>query len=417
MNEPLPYRMRPTTIDDVVGQEHLLGKNMLLYKLITNDNISSMLLYGTPGTGKTTIAEIIEKNTKYKFYKLNAVTAGVSDIKEIVDETQNMLFNPLGKSIVFIDEIHRFNKKQQDILLPYVESGLIILIGATTENPYFEINKALLSRLNIFKLNSLTNENIVQILHNAIKKDKYLKELNISITDDILQKLANISNGDVRFALSSLENVIMSTPLNENAEIKITDDILSNIFKEKKHLFDKNGNEHYDNISAMIKSIRGSDPNAAIVYMAKILNAGEDPMFVARRLVISAAEDIGLANPQALILATSGLEAVKNIGMPESRIILAEVVIYLANSKKSNTAYTAINRALEDIKHVDIGEIPYYLKNNYIKQENEKEGYIYPHDKEKMCNLQSYMPINITDRKYYLDKFNRDDNTYFINRD
>ena len=273
-NEPLAFRMRPKTLDDYVGQEHVLAKDKVLYRTIKADRLSSIILFGPPGCGKTSLARVISETTKYKFYKINAVTAGVADIKRVIEETKNFMLNPTGKSILFIDEIHRFNKLQQDALLPYVENGTIILIGATTENPYFEVNKALISRSMVIKLNPLTEENIYQILKNALVKKEGLGEYNIKIEEGTLRKLASISNGDVRTALNGLEVATLTTAMNEDGYIYLTDDIIKNSVQERKAVFDKNGDSHYDNISAFIKSMRGSDPDATVFYLARAINRG-----------------------------------------------------------------------------------------------------------------------------------------------
>ena len=309
-NEPLAFRMRPRTLEEYVGQEHILGKGKILYRTIKADRLSSIILFGPPGCGKTSLARVISETTKYKFYKINAVTAGVADIKRVVEETKNFMINPAGKSILFIDEIHRFNKLQQDALLPYVENGTIILIGATTENPYFEVNKALISRSMVIKLEPLTIENIFTILKNALERKDGLGEYNIKIEDETLKKLAIISNGDVRTALNGLEVAVLTTNMDADGYIHITDEIIKNSVQDRKAIFDKNGEAHYDNISAFIKSMRGSDPDAVVFYLARALNGGEDPMFLARRIVICASEDVGMANPQALVVANSAMQAV-----------------------------------------------------------------------------------------------------------
>ena len=410
MKEPLAYRMRPKNIKQVIGQDHVLGENKILERAIKSDTITSLILYGPPGVGKTSIAEVIANTTQYKFHRLNAVSSGVQDIKDIVEETKNIMFNPKGKSIIFIDEIHRFNKKQQDVLLPYVESGLIILIGATTENPYYAINKALISRSMVIELKKIDKKDILKVLKRALLEDEELKKLKINISEDILKKIALISNGDVRFALSGLERTVFSSMPDEKGEINITDEIIKEAFQLKKN-YDKTGEEHYNNISAFIKSVRGSDPDAGIHYLAKILEAGEDPMFVARRLVILASEDIGLANPEALNIATSALIAIKNIGMPEARIPLAEATIYLALSKKSNTAYLAINKAIEDLKTRNTGEVPLYLRNATFEAERKNGvgvGYLYPHDYKNGKVSQEYLPEEIRGTKYYIDRWGMD---------
>ena len=413
-NEPLAFRMRPKTLDEYVGQEHVLGKDKILYRTIKADRLSSIILFGPPGCGKTSLARVISETTKYKFYKINAVTAGVADIKRVIEETKNFMLNPVGKSILFIDEIHRFNKLQQDALLPFVENGTIILIGATTENPYFEVNKALISRSMVIKLEPLTEENIFQILKNAIERKDGLGEYNIKIEDETLKKLAVIANGDVRTALNGLEIAVLTTNMEEDGYIHITDEIIKNSVQDRKAIFDKNGESHYDNISAMIKSMRGSDPDAAVFYLARALNGGEDPMFLARRIVICASEDVGMANPNALVVANSAMQAVHMIGMPEARILLAEAAIYVATSKKSNASYMAINNALEDVKNKDTGEIPMHIRNAPVEKMRElgyNEGYLYPHDFPGHYVEQQYLPDKMVGTKYYIKDENiKDEN-------
>ena len=403
-NEPLAFRMRPKTLEEYVGQEHVIGPGKLLYRTIKADRLSSIILFGPPGCGKTSLAKVISETTKYKFYKINAVTAGVADIKRVVEETRNYMMNPTGKSILFIDEIHRFNKLQQDALLPYVENGTIILIGATTENPYFEVNKALISRSMVIKLNPLTEENIYKILKNALERKDGLGEYSIKIEDSTLRKIADISNGDVRTALNGLEIAVLTTSMSSDGYIHITDEVIKNSIQNRKAIFDKNGDTHYDNISAFIKSMRGSDPDATLLYLARALNGGEDPVFLARRIVICASEDVGLADPQALVIATSAMQAVNMIGMPEARIILAEAAVYVANCKKSNATYLGINKALEDVANSDTGEIPMHIRNAPIEKMRElgyNEGYLYPHDYPGNYVEQQYLPEKIKDKKYY----------------
>lgn len=363
LNKPLAYRMSPKTLEDYVGQEHILGKDKILYRTIKADRLSSIILWGPPGCGKTSLARVISQTTKYKFIKINAVTSGVADIKNAVETAQNVLLNPSGKCILFIDEIHRFNKLQQDALLPFVENGTVILIGATTENPYFEVNKALISRSMVFHLNPLTEEDIFKVLKKSLTAEEGLGSYNIHVEDTTLQKIAIVSNGDVRTALNGLEVAVLTTQMDENGFITITDEIAKECVQTRKAVFDKKGDSHYDNISAFIKSLRGSDSDAALFYLARALNAGEDPVFMARRMVISAAEDVGMANPNALVVATSGMQAVTMVGMPEARIILAEVAVYIATSKKSNAAYLGINKALEDVANKDTGTIPLHIRN------------------------------------------------------
>ena len=405
-NEPLAFRIRPRTLDEYVGQEHVLGKDKILYRTIKADRLSSIILFGPPGCGKTSLARVISETTKYKFYKINAVTSGVADIKRVIEETKNFMLNPTGKSILFIDEIHRFNKLQQDALLPYVENGTIILIGATTENPYFEVNKALISRSMVIKLNPLTEENIFQILKNAIERKDGLGDFNIKIEDETLKKLAIISGGDVRTALNGLEVAVLTTNMDSDGYIHITDKVIKNSVQSKKAIFDKNGEEHYDNISAFIKSMRGSDPDAAIFYLARAINGGEDPMFLARRIVICASEDVGMANPNALVVANAAMQAVHMIGMPEARILLAEAAVYVATSKKSNASYMAINKALEDVQTKDTGEVPMHIRNAPIEKMKElgyHEGYLYPHDFPGHYVEQQYLPDKMLGTKYYVE--------------
>lgn len=404
-SEPLAYRMRPKTLDEYKGQEHVIGPGKILYRTIKADRLSSIILFGPPGCGKTSLAKVISETTKYKFYKINAVTAGVSDIKKIVEETKNFMINPVGKSILFIDEIHRFNKLQQDALLPYVENGTIILIGATTENPYFEVNKALISRSMVIKLNPLTEQNIYNILKRALVSENGLGEYNIKIEDSTLKKIANIANGDVRTALNGLEIAVLTTSMNSDGYIHITDEVIKNSVQNRKAIFDKNGDTHYDNISAFIKSMRGSDPDAVLFYLARALNGGEDPVFLARRIVICASEDVGLADPQALVIATSAMQAVHMVGMPEARIILAEAAVYVANCKKSNATYLGINKALDDVANKDTGEIPMHIRNAPVEKMRElgyNEGYKYPHDFPGHWVEQQYLPDKMIGTKYYI---------------
>ena len=403
--EPLAYRMRPKTLEEYVGQEHILGEGKILYRTIKADRLSSIILFGPPGCGKTSLAKVISETTKYKFYKINAVTSGVADIKRVVEETQNFMLNPAGKSILFIDEIHRFNKLQQDALLPYVENGTIILIGATTENPYFEVNKALISRSMVIKLNPLTENDIYKILKNSLERKDGLGEYSIKIEDSTLRKIANIANGDVRTALNGLEVAVLTTNMESDGYIHITDEVIKNSIQNRKAIFDKNGDTHYDNISAFIKSMRGSDPDATLFYLARALNGGEDPVFLARRIVIAASEDVGLADPQALVIATSAMQAVHMVGMPEAKIILAEAAVYVANCKKSNATYMGINKALEDVANKDTGEIPMHIRNAPVEKMKElgyHEGYLYPHDFPGHWVEQQYLPDKMLGTKYYI---------------
>ena len=405
INEPLAYRMSPKTLDDYVGQEHILGEGKILYRTIKADRLSSIILWGPPGCGKTSLAKVISNTTKYQFKKLNAVTSGIGDIKNAIEEAKNPFLNPSGKCILFIDEIHRFNKLQQDALLPYVENGTVILIGATTENPYFEVNKALISRSMVFRLEPLKTENVFTILKKSLTSKNGLGDYNIKISDETLYKIAETANGDVRTALNGLEVAVLTTKMDSNGFITITDEIAKESVQNRKAIFDKNGDSHYDNISAFIKSMRGSDPDASVFYLARALNGGEDPMFLARRIVISATEDVGMANPNALVVATSAMQAVHMVGMPEARIILSEAAVYVAISKKSNATYVAINKALEDVKSEDTGEIPMHIRNAPVEgmeKEGYHVGYKYPHDYPNHYVEQQYLPDKMLGTKYYI---------------
>ena len=395
LSKPLAYRVRPKKMEDFIGQEHVLGKDKILYRTIKADRLSSIILWGPTGCGKTSLAKVISETTKYKFYQINAVTAGIADIKNCIEEAKNLFINPNGKCILFIDEIHRFNKLQQDALLPYVEDGTIILIGATTENPYFEVNKALISRSMVIKLEPLQNKDIVKILKNAINSEDGLGSYDINISDNTLEAIAEISGGDVRTALNGLEVAVLTTECDENGIINITDDIIAECFNKKKIQFDKKGDSHYDNISAFIKSMRGSDPDATVFYLARAIDGGEDPVFLARRIVICASEDVGLANPNALVVANSAMQAVRYIGMPEARIILSEAAIYVAKSKKSNAAYMAINNAIADVNSKNTGTIPMHIRNAPVegmKAHGYHEGYKYPHDYPGHYVKKQYLP-------------------------
>ena len=405
LNKPLAFRMSPKTLEDYVGQEHILGKDKILYRTIKADRLSSIILWGPPGCGKTSLARVISNTTKYKFTKINAVTAGIGDIKNAIEEAKNTFLNPTGRCILFIDEIHRFNKLQQDALLPYVENGTVILIGATTENPYFEVNKALISRSMIFKLNPLTVQNVYDVLKKSLISEEGLGSYKINIEDETLMKIAETSNGDVRTALNGLEVAVLSTKMDEYGVINITNEIAKECVQTRKAIFDKNGDSHYDNISAFIKSMRGSDPDATLFYLARAINAGEDPAFIARRIVIAAAEDVGMANPNALVVATSAMQSITMIGMPEARIILAEAAVYVATSPKSNAAYLGIDKALADVTTKDTGTIPMHIRNapaEGMKNEGYGVGYKYPHDYPMHQVEQQYLPDKMLGTKYYI---------------
>jgi len=402
---PLADRMRPEKLEDYYGQRHLLDKGMPLYRLIVSDRVGSMIFYGPPGTGKTTLAMIISKTTNRLFEKISAVTSGIKELRKVVKEAEDNLSMYNKKTIVFIDEIHRFNKAQQDALLPYVEQGIITLIGATTENPYFEVNKALVSRCQIIELKELDKDAIVEMLLRALKDKKNgLGNKDINIDKNTLEILANISGGDGRSALNSLEVAILSTEPDEDGSITIDEEAIRNSVTRSLARYDKNSDEHYDTISAFIKSMRGSDVDAAIYYLAKMINAGEDPKFIARRMIIFASEDIGNADPRALSIATDVFKAIEIIGMPEGRIILSQGVIYLATAPKSNSSYIAIDKALDDVKKGGVHEIPSYLRDAHFsnaKDLNRGIGYKYPHDYPRAYVSQQYIPDAFKETIYY----------------
>lgn len=404
-NEPLAQRLKPSNLDEFVGQDHILAKDKLLYRSIKGDRITSLIFYGPPGVGKTSLAKIIAKTTKCNYVELNAVTSGIKDIKNVIDEATREISMSGKKTILFIDEIHRFNKTQQDSLLPHVEKGIVTLVGATTENPFFEVNKALLSRSMIFKLELLSKENIVSLLNKALKDKKLgYGSISIKLYKEAEEFICDNAGGDGRRALNALELAVLTTNKREDGIIHITQDVVEECMQRKQVSYDKSGDYHYDIISAFIKSIRGSDPDASVHYLARMLSGGEDPEFIARRLVISASEDIGNADPYALLIANAALNAVKFIGMPEARIPLAQAVIYLAGAPKSNAAYNAINLALEDIEKEEIGRVPLHLRDsNYSGYNvlNEGSRYKYPHDYENHYVSQQYMPKELLKKKYY----------------
>ncbi len=408
--EPLAYRMCPRSLEQFVGQEHVLAEGKLLHRLIQADKLSSIILWGPPGCGKTALARVIASTTQKKFKKINAVTSGVSEIKSIVEEAANPLLNASGRVVLFIDEIHRFNKLQQDALLPFVENGTIILIGATTENPFFEVNKALNSRSTVIKLEPLDKEHIAKILRNALAdNERGLGNLNIGMDEDAIEILAEMSNGDARTALNSLELAALTTPVDEDGKIMIDKLILQECMQRHIITYDKSSDAHYDNISAFIKSMRGSDPDAALFYLARALYAGEDPMFLARRIVICAAEDVGMAEPQALVVAVSAAQAVHMVGMPEARIILAEAAVMVAACPKSNASYMGIDKAISDVENKDTGEVPLHLRNA-VKRElsgfGYGAGYKYAHDYEENYVEQQYLPDKMLGTRYYIPSSN-----------
>jgi len=406
--EPLAYRMCPRSLEEFYGQEHILGEDKFLFRAIKADRLTSIILWGPPGCGKTALAKVIAQLTKNNFKKLNAVNSGVSDIKEIVAETKNLFMNPSGKVVLFIDEIHRFNKSQQDALLPYVEDGTVILIGATTENPYFEVNKALISRSTVFKLEPLKKEDVVKALNHAINdKERGLGNYVVEFEDGTVDFIAELSKGDLRKALNILEMTVLTTDMSADGIIHINRDIAKECTQQRVTEFDKNGDSHYDNISAFIKSMRGSSPDGALFYLARAIAGGEDPMFLARRIVICASEDVGMADPNALVVASAGAQAVNLVGMPEARIILAQMAVYVAKAPKSNASYMGINMALDDVINTDTGTIPMHIRNAPVSDMKEfgyNEGYKYPHDYEGGYVEQQYLPDKIKDKKYYIEK-------------
>jgi len=384
VDQPLAYRMCPGSLDEYVGQNHILGPGKLLRRAIESDRITSIIVYGPPGTGKTALARIIAAKTKAHFEWLNAAAIGLDEIRKVIQQAKSRRAKGI-KTIVFLDEIHRFNKLQQDALLPDVEEGNITLISATVENPFFYVNSALLSRSQIFELKPLSAEDILTVLHNALKdKDRGLGNLDILADENALKHMAKMSDGDARKALSALEVAALTTPPDDRSRrIHVTIEIAEESIQKKVIVYDKKGNQHYDTISAFIKSMRGSDPDAAIYYLAKMIYAGEDPRFIARRIVICASEDVGNADPMALIIATSALRAVEFIGMPEARIPLAQATIYVAQAPKSNAGYKAIEAALKDVSTEETMEVPDHLKDSHYpgaKKLGHGNGYKYPHD-------------------------------------
>ena len=399
-DSPLASRLRPTTLDEVVGQEHIIGKDKLLYRAIKADKLSSIIFYGPPGTGKTTLAKVIANTTSAEFTQINATVAGKKDMEEVVEKAKQT-----RKTILFVDEIHRFNKGQQDYLLPFVEDGTLILIGATTENPYFEVNGALISRSIVFELKPLSTENIKQLILRAVNdKEKGMGAFNARIDDDAADFLAEISNGDARTALNAIELGILTTDKSEDGTIHITMEVAEQCIQKRAIRYDKSGDNHYDTVSAFIKSMRGSDPDAALYYLAKMLYAGESVEFIARRIMISAAEDVGMADPNALTVAVSAANAVHQIGMPEAKIILAEAVVYMATAPKSNASYMGLEKAMSAVQNTKISGIPVHLMDAHYKgaaKLGHGDGYKYAHDYENHYVNQQYLPDELVNEVFY----------------
>ena len=401
---PLASRLRPTTLDEVVGQQHIIGKDKLLYRAIKADKLSSVIFYGPPGTGKTTLAKVIANTTSAEFTQINATVAGKKDMEEVVNKAKELKGMYQKRTILFIDEIHRFNKGQQDYLLPFVEDGTIILIGATTENPYFEVNGALLSRSSVFELRPLLQEEVETLILRAVQDEKKgMGSYHAVIEEDALHSLADLAGGDARSALNAVELGILTTPRSEDGMIHITLDVASECIQKRVVRYDKTGDNHYDTISAFIKSMRGSDPDAAVYYLAKMLYAGEDIKFIARRIMICASEDVGNADPMALNVAVSAAQAVERIGMPEAQIILSQAVLYVATAPKSNSACNAVFAAMDNVKKYKT-TVPVHLQDAHYKGSAKLGhgiGYKYAHDYPNHYVKQQYLPDEIKDAVFY----------------
>ena len=402
---PLASRLRPTTLEEVVGQQHIIGKDKLLYRAIKADKLSSIIFYGPPGTGKTTLAKVIANTTSAEFMQINATSAGKKDMESVVEAAKNNQGMYGKKTILFIDEIHRFNNGQQDYLLPFVEDGTVILIGATTENPYFEVNPALLSRSVIFELKKLSTEDIKTLLMRAVTDpEKGMGSYHAQIDEDALEFLADMANGDARAALTAIELGVLTTDRSDDGIIHITLEVASECIQKRVISYDKTGDNHYDTVSAFIKSMRGSDPDAAVYYLARMLYAGEDIKFIARRIMILAAEDIGNADPNALTVAVSAAQAVERLGMPEARIVLAQAVTYMASAPKSNSAIKAIDKAMDLVEHTKTPPVPAHLQDAHYKSSGKLGhgiGYKYAHDYKNHYVKQQYLPDGLTDQVFY----------------
>lgn len=399
-NIPLAERMRPTSLDNYVGQQHLVGHSGVIRRFVENNSLNSFILWGPPGVGKTTLASIVAKSLDRQFFTLSAVNSGVKDVRDVIERAKSSRFFNSAPAILFIDEIHRFNKSQQDSLLSAVEQGIVTLIGATTENPSFEVIRPLLSRCAVYTLNPLSEDDLLQLANRAIENDSELKQYKISITEH--EALLNLSGGDARKLLNIIDTICTTLP--KNSDIVIDNEMVMNSLQQNMARYDKNSEQHYDTISAFIKSVRGSDPDAAIYYLARMLSGGEEPRFIARRLVILASEDIGLANPNALLLANACFDTVHNIGMPEARITLAQTTIYLATSAKSNSAYMAINKAMAQVQNEGYNPVPLHLRNaptSLMKDIGYGSGYKYAHEFENNFALQEFMPDNLIGTQFW----------------
>ena len=402
---PLASRLRPTTLEEMVGQQHIIGKDKLLYRAIKADKLSSLILYGPPGTGKTTLAKVIANTTSAEFLQINATSAGKKDMEEVIAQAKNNQGMYAKKTILFIDEIHRFNKSQQDYLLPFVEDGTVVLIGATTENPYFEVNGALLSRSIIFELKTLSKEDLVRLIHRAVEDSKKgMGSYGAVIDGDAAEFLADVANGDARAALTAVELGVLTTERGADGKIHIDLAVAQECIQKRAVRYDKSGDNHYDTVSAFIKSMRGSDPDAAVYYLARMLYAGEDIRFIARRIMICAAEDVGNADPMALVTATAAAQAVERIGMPEAQIILAEAVTYVASAPKSNAASGAVFAAMDAVKDTVTAPIPTHRQDAHYRAAGKLghgAGYKYAHDYPNHYVKQQYLPDGLTDRRFY----------------
>ena len=410
---PLASRMRPTTLDEVVGQKHIIGKDKLLYRAIKADKLGSVIFYGPPGTGKTTLAKVIANTTSARFEQINATVAGKKDMEEIVKNAKDSIGMYGQKTILFVDEIHRFNKSQQDYLLPFVEDGTITLIGATTENPYFEVNNALLSRSRIFELKPLEKQDIRELVMRAVyDTEKGMGTYGADITDEAADFLADVANGDARAALNAVELGILTTDKSDDGKIHITIDVAAECIQKRVVRYDHDGDNHYDTISAFIKSMRGSDPDAAVYYLARMLYAGEDVKFIARRIMICASEDVGNADPNALVVAVSAAQAVERIGMPESQIILSQAAAYVATAPKSNAAYMGIAKAMKTVADTRTMPVPAHLQDRHYKGAEKLGhglGYKYAHDYPNHYVTQQYLPDGMEGMRFYEPSENGDE--------